>query len=59
MTVVFFKKKTVFWISPTGQTHVFLGYVVHLGNLESTQEARAAQGVTLTLLSCSPNFPRS
>ena len=27
--------------------------MVHLGNLESTQEASAAQGVTLTLLSCS------
>ena len=27
---------------------------MHLGSLESTQEAR-----TLTLLSCSPNFPRA
>ena len=30
---------------------------MHLGSLESTQEARVAQGDTLTLLSCSPNFP--
>ena len=35
---------------------------MHLGSLESTQEARVALGsprVTLTLLSCSPNFPRA
>ena len=33
---------------------------MHLGNFESTQEARAAQGVTITLLSYSPiNFPRT
>ena len=30
---------------------------MHLGSLESTQEARVALGVTL--LSCSPNFPRA
>ena len=30
---------------------------VHLGSLESTQEA--APRATLTLLSCSPNFPRA
>ena len=29
-----------------------------LGSLESTQEARGALG-SLTLLSCSPNFPRA
>ena len=28
-------------------------------HLESTQEARAARGVTLSLLSCSPDFPRA
>ena len=32
---------------------------MHLGNLESTQEARVAPRATLTLLSCSPNFPRA
>ena len=35
---------------------------MHLGSLESTQEARVALGsprATLTLLSCSPNFPRA
>ena len=31
----------------------------HLGSLGSTQEARVARGVTLTHLSCSPNFPRA
>ena len=36
----------------------------HLGSLESTQEAGVALGyrlrrATLTLLSCSPNFPRA
>ena len=31
----------------------------HLGSLESTQEARVALDVTLTHLSCSPNFPRA
>ena len=30
---------------------------MYLGSLESTQEARVALGVTL--LSCSPNFPRA
>ena len=32
---------------------------MHLGSLESTQEARVAPRATLTLLSCSPNFPRA
>ena len=36
---------------------------MHLGSLESTQEAKVALGcapvLTLTLLSCSPNFPRA
>ena len=35
---------------------------MHLGSLESTQEARvasAASRATLTHLSCSPNFPRA
>ena len=32
---------------------------MHLGSLESTQEARVALGATLTHLSCSPNFPRA
>ena len=30
---------------------------MHLGSLESPQEARVALGVTLALLSCSPNNP--
>ena len=30
--------------------------IEHLGSLESTQEVRVA---TLTLLSCSPDFPRA
>ena len=30
---------------------------MHLGSLESTQEAKVPLGVTLTVLSCSPNFP--
>ena len=32
---------------------------MHLGSLESTQEATVALGTTLTHLSCSPNFPRA
>ena len=32
---------------------------MYLGILESTQEARVALGVTFTLLSRSPNFPRA
>ena len=32
---------------------------MHLGSLESAQEARVAPRATLTLLSCSPNFPRA
>ena len=43
--------------------YIFIAYVelwMHLESLESTQEARVALGcarATLTLLSCSPNFP--
>ena len=36
--------------------------IEHLGNLESTQEARVAFGcsrATLTPLLCSPNFPQA
>ena len=32
---------------------------MHLGGLESTQEARVALGITLMHLSCSPNIPRA
>ena len=37
----------------------FIELWMHLGSLESPQEARVGLGATLTQLWCSPNFPRT